>query len=83
MIPSKCQKGMNSEAGKQITIRTCFPWKYIHFAQIVRQSTRENSICLSDHPLYTSDLYMCTLANGEDPYEMLHNAAFHQGLTVC
>ena len=21
-----------------------------------------------------------TLANNEDPYEMLHNAAFHQGL---
>ena len=23
---------------------------------------------------------MCTLANSEDPDEMLHNAAFHQGL---
>ena len=26
---------------------------------------------------------MGTLANSEDPDEMLHNAAFHQGLHVC
>ena len=27
-----------------------------------------------------SDSYICTLANSEDPDEMPHNAAFHQGL---
>ena len=30
--------------------------------------------------LYTSDSYMHTLGNNEDPDEMQHNAAFHQGL---
>ena len=26
---------------------------------------------------------MSTIANSEDPDEMQHNAAFHQGFTVC
>ena len=32
------------------------------------------------NPLYTIDSQMCTLANIEDPDEMLHYAAFHQDL---
>ena len=32
------------------------------------------------YPLHTGGSLMCTLANSEDPDEMLHNAAFHQGL---
>ena len=31
-------------------------------------------------PLYTGDSEMCTLTNGEDPDEMPHDVAFHQGL---
>ena len=30
--------------------------------------------------LYTSDSYMLTLANCEDPDEIPHNVTFHQGL---
>ena len=32
------------------------------------------------HPLYTIESLMCTVANFEDPDEMPHKAAFHQGL---
>ena len=32
------------------------------------------------NPLYTGNLKTGTLANSEDPDEMQHNAAFHQGL---
>ena len=32
------------------------------------------------NPLDTYDFYMRTLANSEDPDEMPHIAAFHQGL---
>ena len=32
------------------------------------------------NPFYIGDSLMITLANSEDPDEMLHNAAFHQGL---
>ena len=35
---------------------------------------------LSINPLNTSDLKIRTLANGEDPDKMPHDAAFHQGL---
>ena len=31
-------------------------------------------------PLYSGYSYRSTLANSEDPDEMLHKAAFHQGL---
>ena len=41
-------------------------------------------LCLNFHdcfnPLYTGNPLTSTLANREDPDEMLHNAAFHQGL---
>ena len=41
----------------------------------------ENSIGLKRvSPLYTETPKMGILANSEDPDEMLHNAAFHQGL---
>ena len=30
--------------------------------------------------LYTGNPLMCTFTNSEDPDEMPHNAAFHQGL---
>ena len=30
--------------------------------------------------LYTGDFQMSSFANSEDPDEMTHNAAFHQGL---
>ena len=33
----------------------------------------------SFHPLYTSDSLLHTSANSENPDEMPHNAAFHQG----
>ena len=32
------------------------------------------------NPLYMGDLQMGTFTDSEDPDEMLHNAAFHQGL---
>ena len=32
------------------------------------------------NPLYISDSLMSTLANSEDPDEMWHKVAFHQGL---
>ena len=32
------------------------------------------------NPWFTSDFRMSTLTNSEDPDEMTHNAAFHQGL---
>ena len=32
------------------------------------------------NPISTSDSKMRTLSNSEDPDEMLHSAAFHQGL---
>ena len=32
------------------------------------------------NPLYTGNPKMGILANSEDPDEMQHNAAFHQGL---
>ena len=35
--------------------------------------------CALNH-LYTGNPYWVTLANSEDPDEMQHNAAFHQGL---
>ena len=35
---------------------------------------------LTFNPLYTGNTLMGTLANSEDPDEMQHNAAFHQGL---
>ena len=39
-----------------------------------------HSCCKLLNPLYTSDLQTSTLANSEHPDEMLHDAAFHQGL---
>ena len=36
--------------------------------------------CKPLDPLYTGKSLMCTLTNSEDPDEMQHNAAFHQGL---
>ena len=35
---------------------------------------------MSFNPLHTGNAKMGTLANSEDPDEMQHNAAFHQGL---
>ena len=32
------------------------------------------------NPLYTRNPYTCTFTNSEDPDELPHNAAFHQGL---
>ena len=32
------------------------------------------------NPLYSRNPYMSTFASSEDPDEMQHNAAFHQGL---
>ena len=38
------------------------------------------NICCLINPLYTGNPSTGTLANSEDPDEMQHNAAFHQGL---
>ena len=34
------------------------------------------------NPLYATDSKICTLTNNEDPDEMPHYAAFHQGLHI-
>ena len=38
------------------------------------------TVCIYFYPLYSSDFYMHIFASSEDPDEMPHNAAFHQGL---
>ena len=65
--------------------------RIIHSAFVVSQTSdpihpKSNTLPLSDqvphssNPLYTGDFKMNTLANSEDPDEMPHYAAFHQGL---
>ena len=56
--------------------------KYNIFFEII---TCNHSLCTMDHPDLTISNLMensitGTLANSEDPDEMTHHAAFHQGL---
>ena len=43
-------------------------------------SHKKDAILIWVNPLYSGYLYLGSLANSEDPDEIQHNAAFHQGL---